>query len=966
MLRHFFSLVLVFILAAETLHAQSNALYTTEHRPAGLNWQELNSPHFRIIFPEGFEEIARRSARILESQYDETYALTGGELDRFPVVLATYNDLTNGFVTSVNFRSEVDLAPFKGKSLNPQSGSWLETVLPHELLHANHANVTNPYSLATAFGLMSPDFRRSFNFFPPVGVHEGLAVHHESEHGLHETSGRSNYTFFNNQFNANLVGPNTWNMGQTLITSDYTLPRNRHYLGGAHFTSWLHETYGEDVSKRAIAVHQNMFFLGYGYALWHVTGKWPGQLYKDYLAQKNLEEDARLIEFSSSTDDLHTIIGSPFKGVRQNRPVWISETELLYYSRQYNAPSAFYKINLSTGRHEKISEHFLSSDFYMDFDADNDRLYISENFRLERIFSSFQTDLVELTIENGFDRMLTDRARVYAPEKTSDRMYAIQVSGDVANIVEIIGDDIVPLTSFSDRTPIAIKASHLDENQLAVVVNQRGIQALWIVSSDRIAQELDRTPDLAFVDGSIHDPVWHPTQNKLMFTVDAYPAMNIFEYDLDSGSITQITNSAYNAFEASYSTDASSIAYVHQVDNQQLIATLDRSDFFNREVSERELLSGNTLDELLNSPFLGDELIDETENWGISDYRSDLNWLKPRAVIPVVKDKSGTSEWGVNVLSTDVLQSQEYSLEVTGIQDQLWYDLSYTNRTFYPGVRLSAYREPQFVTLNLENIGLATFLQEERGWSLSVPFQYYFKDATRFSSVFFQPGIHTERFRLHDLSPNPVTDLSSQFKGSAFAQLNYRILLRPRDVQPSSGFQVFGQYERIFDDKEITLSYQNNQYLLQLPRRDAFFYGVNMYTSLLPKTNQSLLLSAQFLNQSEQRIFSNSTIIPFGVDDNIFAGSSSLGRFSTRYVVPVSYPDKGGLLVPFYISSIYLSFFTHSLFDFELSSPLDQGRTVLGSGLHFRFKVSNLAFDLGFGVAYDLSKNTTDFILGSF
>jgi len=92
-----------------------------------------------------------------------------------------------------------------------------------------------------------------------------------------------------------------------------------------------------------------------------------------------------------------------------------------------------------------------------------------------------------------------------------------------------IRDSIVPLTSFSDRTPIAIKASNLDENQLAIVVNQRGIQALWIVSSDQIAQELDRTPDLAFVEGSLHDPVWHPTQNKLMFTVDAYPAMNISE-----------------------------------------------------------------------------------------------------------------------------------------------------------------------------------------------------------------------------------------------------------------------------------------------------------------------------------------------------------------------------------------------------------------------------------------------------
>ena len=38
----------IFLLNTD-FHAQ-HVLYTSEHRPAGLNWQELHSPHFRIIF----------------------------------------------------------------------------------------------------------------------------------------------------------------------------------------------------------------------------------------------------------------------------------------------------------------------------------------------------------------------------------------------------------------------------------------------------------------------------------------------------------------------------------------------------------------------------------------------------------------------------------------------------------------------------------------------------------------------------------------------------------------------------------------------------------------------------------------------------------------------------------------------------------------------------------------------------
>ena len=115
MLRLLTPVFLLVILLSMDMYAQ-NPLYFTQHRPSGLNWQELNSPHFRIIFAEGDDAIARRAARILESQYATTYELTGGKLRRFPVVLSPYNDVTNGFVSSVNFRSEVDISPFKGKA----------------------------------------------------------------------------------------------------------------------------------------------------------------------------------------------------------------------------------------------------------------------------------------------------------------------------------------------------------------------------------------------------------------------------------------------------------------------------------------------------------------------------------------------------------------------------------------------------------------------------------------------------------------------------------------------------------------------------------------------------------------------------------------------------------------------------------------------------------------------------------
>ena len=226
-------ILLLFLTLAfqSTIALGQYSLYYTQQRPAGITWLQLNTEHFRVIYPAGLDSTAIRAAKILEHEYPLTSEYMGSELSRFPVILTNYNDLSNGFVSPTNFRSEVDLAPFKGKSINPQSGSWLEAVLPHELVHANHMNNMATFSIPGLFYFVAPDIGRAFNSFPPLGMHEGLAVYYESTRGIHAESGRSNYSYFNNQFAANLAGNDPWNMSQAFTIADYTTPSNRHYIG---------------------------------------------------------------------------------------------------------------------------------------------------------------------------------------------------------------------------------------------------------------------------------------------------------------------------------------------------------------------------------------------------------------------------------------------------------------------------------------------------------------------------------------------------------------------------------------------------------------------------------------------------------------------------------------------------------------------------------------------------------------
>ncbi len=975
--RFFFLFVVLLLITIDSSKAQSSFqnIYFPVHRPAGLEWQQLKTDHFRIIFPKSVDSLAFRTASILENQYPEAKELSGGSLINFPVVISNYNDLSNGFVTANNFRSEFDAAPFKGKTINPRSGDWLEAVLPHELLHATHGSLIVPYSVPWLYSLFSPDFARSINFFPPVGVHEGLAVHHETKN-VAENGGRKNYTYFNNQFNARVNSNDPWSAGQTFNVSRYTLPYNRHYISGATFTQWLHQNYGHNVSKEAIRFHHKYFFLGYGFALKHVTGKRPNELYSEYLENKKTSEAERQAQINSNTSDKQWFIGSSFKGYTQRKPIWTSDFEIVFYSAQYNAPRGFYSYNLTTKKFSRIAEVFTVSDYNIDYDPAANSILFAE-YDADLLYSSvYKSELKRLDLYTNKSFEITEGDRVYSPTVSGSNIIALQTDEASANVVSIDGNNKKTiLARFNDATPVSIKANPSSPDQLALIVNRRGIQALWITTPQTIAQDIEQAPRVAFKDASIFDLDWHPSEQKLLFTADLYPAMNIYELNLSNGDIIQKTNSLFNAFEASYSPDASAIAYVVQQNQEQKVAVLSQESFYNKRVPSDALLTGNILQEKLNRSLLGSEI--STDSWTIEEYSSDLNWLKPRAVVPVLKENSGETQLGINLQSIDALSSQSYSAEITGIQSRLWYDISYTNKTFWPGFKVRSYSNPSFGVLDFGNNNRYAVMQQERGFDLSIPMNFTFNGTTRGKSLFVSPRITAEQFRYFDLTPDPISDFETQYKAGGFAQLSWNILTQRRDIQPSSGFSVFGFFDNALNDQELLLNFNDgNRGSLEIRDRWAAYYGLIGYVAPFRKFNQSLRYDLQFLNQSNFLLYSKSTIIPDSFTDNAFLASSNppetfnnLGRFSTRYTIPVAYPGDGGMLVPFYLQAIYISAFSHTITNLEqdsLSELISQSRSVFGAGLHFQFNVANLTFDFGLGVSFEPTRNNAKFVFGEF
>lgn len=956
--------ILLFIL----LHASAFAqFYPTQYRPPNQQWQQLTTPHFKIVYPMGADSIAWRTGRILESEYLRVQELADGSLSSFPVILNNYNDRSNGFVTPFHFRSEIEIPPIKGKALNPQSGNWLEAVEPHELVHALHFSNTGGFGLGGLVNLFSPDLARSFHSAIPSGITEGLATYHETEF-VAPNGGRGNHPFFYNQFNAVFNSPDRWSMGQMAHSPERTRPFNRHYIGGYEFTKWLQDTYGSETSRKALNFYIDLPFLGYGVALWHATGKWPVTLYEEF-------EQAKVESLNLRSGHRNSIshLEMPMDGASVHRPKWLDNNTLVFYASFYDGRPGFYTYDLDNGTLSQIAVTNSITDYLYDVSADKSTLtyaYYRSSSIYDRTFSS---ELVEVDLNDLSRKRLSQDGRLYAPVISGEEIWALQTSEASSRLVRFDPKNNASrvIADLGEHQIIEMAVSPHDPDRWAVIVNKRGIQGLWLVSKDSVQDDLEEAPDLSFMGGSVYDISWHSSGDKLLITSDHTGTMQIYEYSLPENRLVRLTQSTYNAFEASYSPDGTRIAFIVQKGNEQLPTVLERSSYANESVTSSLWEPSREKLNFMNRPELGSDIDPDEQGWQQSSYRTGISWLKPRAVLPVFEEVGNTDSYkiGAALNSNSLLQNQTYSLQLTGYEERLWYDLTYRNKAFYPGFKARIFSEPAFRNLNFsteqESFTLPA-IRQERSFAMSVPLTYNLERNVYFSSFTIEPEIRRSQIRYFGTGgEGALSDFGNLTIGNLFSSFSYRLQQNIRDLQPNNGLVLFSELEHYFSTTQLNFSFSDQQFRQQFLSPTALRGGLYTYVSPLKKWNQSLRISLLGLTQTAG-VFDNQFLVSDGFSESVFPFTNNIVSLGTRYTIPLVFPDDGGLLLPLYISSVYLVGFSNTVVNASDNITVDNSRTVIGTGLRVRFKLSNLLLDIGVGIGYEPSRGNTNIFIGNF
>lgn len=249
--------------------------------PSSIKLQQVNTPHFKIIFPRGFETQGQRMANTLEHLYKPVSSSLDASPKKISIIMQNQNSVSNGFVTLGPRRSEF-------YTMSPQNYNflgtldWLDLLAVHEYRHVvqyDKSRVGFTKFLYILLGEYTQNAVASASV--PSWYWEGDAVGIET---ALTHSGRGRIPDFSMAFRANLLEKGFFNYSKQYLRSYRDFIPN-HYVFGYHFATYIKNKYGSKAMENIVTRTWRKPFLPFefSFAMKKETGYRMPVLYKNMM-----------------------------------------------------------------------------------------------------------------------------------------------------------------------------------------------------------------------------------------------------------------------------------------------------------------------------------------------------------------------------------------------------------------------------------------------------------------------------------------------------------------------------------------------------------------------------------------------------------------------------------------------------------------------------------------------------------
>src|SRR6478736_1833609 len=537
-----------------------------------LRWYTVVTPHFRVHYHGGLEDIAQRIASSAESAHERLVPQLGWAPKQVTEIVVTDDtDSANGSASTIPY-NVVRLFATAPDDMSPLGDydNWINELVTHEYTHILQIDNTSGLP-ALGNSILGKTFAP--NQAQPRWILEGLAVVMETEH---TSGGRLRSSQFDMYLRADVLEQRLARLDQISNPARRWPGGNLWYLYGANFIGWIVDTYGPG-TYAAVATDYGASVVPWGInrAIRRVTGRTYEQLYEGWRAYLDRK-------YSAQT---RAIVA---RGLREGR-------RLTFRGFNANSPAFLPNCGKSSGRrvvYARDDGHTTSGIYAIDLDAEDPDQSAELIARAGGRGLAVDRDC-SLYFDNGapsnrlyyFSDVFRQPPNTRSPAGTERNRQRLTVGGRAST------PDVSPdgrwLTYATNRAGTStLRIAHIDaqhelENERALVPSADAEQAYtprFSPDGQQVAYSAwtrGGYRDIRLVDtrtGSFYEvthdraidqqPTWSPDGKTLYFVSDRTGIANVFAYDLSSRTLSQVTNVLTGAYMPAISSDGRTLVYV--------------------------------------------------------------------------------------------------------------------------------------------------------------------------------------------------------------------------------------------------------------------------------------------------------------------------------------------------------------------------------------------------------------------
>jgi Tol biopolymer transport system component len=547
-----------------------------------LAWYSIETPHFRITYHSGLEELAQHVANVAEGISDTMELHMGWQTrERTELLLADYSEAANGSATALPYNAMRLLvtAPEDMSALGDVD-DWYLTLVTHEHTHILHTdNIRGiPAIVNRVLGkTLAP------NQVQPRWILEGLGVYHES---ARTSAGRLRNSLWDMYMRTDVLESNVASIDQVTAFVRRWPQGNLFYLYGSFFTQWIAETYGEEALRKAAADYgKNPIPWGFNRSIRRATGKTYVELYPEWVSsmQKRYGAQASAVRAKGVREGVRLT----HHGQLARYPRWIPKGAwpehqggLLYFRDDQRLRPGLWALPLTrdakgqiVSADEKRTEHIAraAGESYASFMPDGSVVFGSQDY-FKNVFLFSTLEKMAPGARSSFGPPDGGRSRLTEPaQRASDPA----VSPDGRRVVFTVNRHGTRTLHIGDLEGDRVTGSRMlvrstrmeqaftprwspDGRYVAYSVWQNGGYRDVRIVDVRDGSYQNVTSDRA-VDGG---PSFSPDGKHLFFHSDRTGIMNLYAFERSSQQLFQVSNVLTGAYAPEPSPDGKTLAYV--------------------------------------------------------------------------------------------------------------------------------------------------------------------------------------------------------------------------------------------------------------------------------------------------------------------------------------------------------------------------------------------------------------------